>query len=224
MVAAQARTVSSLGRSVLDLDVSKTTTETTAKALSRLPSPVRETLLRRVRTLLRSGPGSPERERLATAKILVALLPASFATIQDCLRRRDSRRAYELHFSLFCFLDDARYVPQSNATLRKLNDMVVSYLYHAKSDAANAAWMAVHLLATHWPGKQSLKGLSFVALQSSHPVARSAALMGIGECLPSLTKTERLKIARLLETIQRSDRRPKIRRQAARIIAKLSSP
>src|SRR5207249_4968415 len=49
-----------------------------------------------------------EATRVALAKTLIALLPDSFEVIKYWLSKRNELSVFEIHFSLFCYLDEVQ--------------------------------------------------------------------------------------------------------------------
>lgn len=194
-----------------------------AKVCGKMPIRRLTGLLMGLDTLLKGSSVKREPERIAAAKTLVALLPKSLPTIEARLQEKNGRWSYELHFSLFCFLDDALEIPISAVTLKRIPSMVGSYLKSAERDTARAPWMASHLLAQHWPGKQAVHALTAAAVSGKHVVARSAALSGLAERLALSGPADATDITESLRAVHANDPSARLRRRAARILARKAS-
>jgi hypothetical protein len=143
----------------------------------------RQLYLGRINTLMRGKARGLASNRIAAAKMLVALLPESLPAIEKWLATSQDRLCYELHFSLFCFLGDAQSLPVKPSVRDAVKAAVVNYLSTVRSDAARAAWMAGDLLGDHWQGREALLDLIGVALNGPCAAGRKGALHGLGHRL-----------------------------------------
>lgn len=182
--------------------------------LSAWPRPGRSELLQRVGESVRGdGAASDEALRVSLARVLVALLPDSFDMISDLLEWRAGARAYEVHFSLFCFLDD----PPATAD-RQLRDRVATlvedYLRTVRASTARAAWMAGDLLGDHWVTEEAVPRLIRLATDARFVAGRHGAVHGLAHALPRSSKPTQLEIVATIRAVAERDRSARIRRQA----------
>jgi hypothetical protein len=207
-----------LGRAALGIDIGASTVETIASGVRKLPGQNRVKLVRKTDNLLRSYSRRAERDRIAGAKLLVALLPESLETIKRFLEKTDDRWWYELHFSLFCFLDSAqsRSARISESVYRKVKD----YISSASSNTAQAAWMAGDLLGDHWAGSHVGADLGELALTAQYVAGREAALHGIEHRFRHAGKAERVKLTKILGQLAEEDRSGAVR-ISARLVMRM---
>jgi hypothetical protein len=213
--------ISVFGRERLTLDLARASTAAIAEAVEKLPLSARAQLLSKIDLLLRGAAGKSEAERVAAAKLFVAMLPDSLEKIQKWLQKRSERWHYEVHFSLFCFLDDSLSLPLDAKVLSSIEGLVVRYLKAAKSDTAHAVWMAADLLGHHWPGRAALDALISVAKQGRHAEGRKAALSGLQRRLEDHDQGGRAEIIETLKKVASTDASPLIRRKAERLLNKV---
>ena len=173
------RSIRSLGARDLHLDLAGSDIYTIASAVSGLSDRRKRKLLRALTSRIEPERLTLQGDRIAAAKMLIAMLPLSAPDIERYLHRRENRWCYELHFSVFCFLDHVH----SNQSLSELKDsvlrMVCDYLLAVPVNTAKAAWMAGDLLGDHWPGRESLDALKRIAIEARYAAGRNAA----GNCL-----------------------------------------
>ena len=62
--------------------------------------------------------------RVAAAKVLVALLPESLAALRRWLAKPGTKAVCEIHFSLFCFLDEVQNSPRLVSVKSTVLDMI----------------------------------------------------------------------------------------------------
>jgi hypothetical protein len=155
--------------------------------------------------------------RVGAVKVLVALYPQSKNFLGEWLRRSDAA-AFDVHFSIFCFLDAIRQ------ERRELLEWVHRYLRDVRVESAHAAWMAGDLLGDHWPLGLSLAALTDVARNGRFNAGRAGALDGIEMAAKRLSRTDprRRALLRVLRQVQASDRSKFIKSRAAALIRALS--
>ncbi len=212
--------VEALGRELLAVDLEKANTAVIAGAIGKLSRSARQQLLAKLDILLRGASRKSETERVGAAKLFVALLPDSLGHIEKWLRKKGDRWHYEIHFSLFCFLDDSVTLTLEPKVLGRIETLIVQYLEVAKSDTAQAAWMAADLLGHHWPGRAAFHALMSLAKQGRHVEGRKAALSGLQRRLEDQAESSRLEIVETLEKVASSDPSPLIRLRAERLLEK----
>ena len=162
-----------------------------------------------------------ERNRVSLAKLLVCLLPESLPIIQRALSQCPHRSAYELQFSLFCFLDDADAVyPENHNTLLSL---VANYLLEVRAETAMAAWMAGELLGAHWNTCEAFRALTAGVLNGSYVAGREASIHGLEQLANRVRNDGGVPgIIEVLKTVVSRDRSDKVRRVATLAIEDLS--
>lgn len=152
-----------------------------------------------------------ERFRVGAVKILIALLPASLETILQWLKRRGRADVYEVHFTLFCFLDQVVEVSKNKALRRRVLDELRSYLGSIKSEAAHAAWMAGDLLGDHWKVDEAAPVLVWAASHARYQAGRRGAVHGIAHMMNRVSGAKHLALMELLEDVVRADRSGRMR-------------
>jgi len=119
--------------------------------------------------------------RVASAKVMVALLPDSLKTIESWLKKKEPRSVFEVHFSFFCYLDEVSASSRSDSLRTSVLKLVEGYLRTTRSDAAQAAWMAGDLLGDHWDLSESLSVLLELAGGAQHAAGRTGGVHGLEE-------------------------------------------
>lgn len=100
-----------------------------------------------------------EADRVRFARVVVGLIPATLGLIKELLNHRRTELDYEIHFTLFCYLDDVLSIKALSGFSPVLLRSVVDYLRAADSGKARAAWMATDLLSDHWSGDEGAGAL-----------------------------------------------------------------
>jgi hypothetical protein len=160
--------------------------------------------------------------RVAAAKVVVALLPVSLPLIQAWLKRKE-RVAFEIQFSLFCFLDRVQYWKIEKTVQERILRMIHDYLMFTKTDTGQAAWMAGDLLGDHWRLSESLPVLLDVSKTAVDVCARKAALHGIREAFGRATRKERRALKSALSEVVERDRDKSVRTSAQRVLSQTNS-
>lgn len=157
-----------------------------------------------------------ENTRVAAAKVMVALVPDSARAIRHWINTRSGKYIYEVHFSLFCFLDDVPRLPSGGAFATEIPSLIEQYLLDVKSKAARAAWMAGDLLGDHWQVTEALPVLMKVAKGARFVVGRDAAVDGLERLLHNLPNSDpaRKSIIALLQDVYKGDRSQEVRTSA----------
>jgi hypothetical protein len=202
------------------LDLRRASVESIVSRINGLLSRQRRQGLFLAERVLRTTAGrTTEDSRVAAVNVLVALLPDSRHSIREWLVRR-SGDAYDVHFSLFCFLDQVSVHPRLHRCADEVLAMVESYLQGIESTAGQAAWMAGDLLGEHWEGPGALPVLIRTAASARFAAGRYGAIHGLGQMLASeatLADTKRL-IRDSLRNIAKSDRSRRLRGVARQIL------
>ncbi|MGH7392722.1 MAG: hypothetical protein ACREM3_25170 [Candidatus Rokuibacteriota bacterium] len=158
-----------------------------------------------------------ERFRVGAVKVLVALLPSSLQTIHQWLHRRGRDDVYEVHFTLFCFLDRVVEVSESKALRRRVLSELRWYLGSIKSEAAQAAWMAGDLLGDHWNVDEALPVLVWAANHAQHDAGRRGAVHGIAHMMNRVSGAKHRALTELLDKVARSDPSGRMRHYANKL-------
>lgn len=162
-----------------------------------------------------------EDSRVAIARSLVALLPASLGTIAEVLKSRGDAGAYELHFSLFCFLSDHPQVQADQRLRHQLLHHIERYLESVRAATGEAAWMAGDLLGDHWPLEEALPVLLSLARSARYVAGREGALHGLAHALARATKQGQWEIMAGLKAVAAGDRSEAVRSYATQIMSTL---
>jgi hypothetical protein len=205
--------------SLLSTDPYHSPFSTIRKRLSSFESRRRRALAEIVRRALRSSMHRNEDVRVGSVKILVALLPESFPAVASLLRSSIPTSIHEVHFSLFCFLDQAQSIGRRSQLGRRILREVTSYIRNVKSDPALAAWMAGDLLGEHWDSREAWPALKQLARSAKHPAGRMAAIHGLRHALGSAKGQRRSVLLSTLRHVASSDPSRTVRNTARVAIA-----
>jgi len=151
--------------------------------------------------------------RVATAKLTVALIPLSLNLISRIIRTKKNKFIHEVHFSLFCFLDNVIHSSEKQKYSGEIVLLVREYLMDIKTNSGSAAWMAGDLLGGHWEITEGVSTLIEVAQEARFVAGRWSAVVGLGASLRRLDKpnlTEK-KIVSVLRKIAENDRSKQVR-------------
>lgn len=154
-----------------------------------------------------------EHNRIAATKILLATADSNLALITKLLSDFGSQVAYEVHFTLFCFMD-LQDVPGGHHLHKKLHQLAAEYLLRVRRATASANWMVGHLLGDHWKTEEALKILSTAARSASFAAGREGALIGLQSCLSWASPVQRKRIVTLLEEVAKIDQSDSVRLRA----------
>jgi hypothetical protein len=155
-----------------------------------------------------------EKDRLAAVKTIVALIPESARVIRKWIRRRSSGQIHEVHFSLFCFLDQVPDLPDAGEFADEIPLLIEDYLRQVEVDSARAAWMAGDLLGDHWEVTKTLPILLRVAKGARFAAGRKGALHGLEHALAKVEDSTKKSILTLVHELSEVDRSPKVREYA----------
>jgi len=128
---------------------------------------------------------------VATAKIAVALIPDSMPLIRSWLKRRGGDDVYEVHFSLFCFLDQVNHENANEHVRGEVLGLLKEYLFNTKSDTAYATWMAGHMLGDHWDIREALPILIDAVVNARYAAGRRGAAQGLQDLAERLPNPKR---------------------------------
>jgi hypothetical protein len=214
------RTIVELCVTVLGMDVTTQFVEVIAHATTRLTASHRRELLCEILHMLGGASRRHLSERIAGAKVLAALMPESLESIRSILRTADDRWWYELHFTLFCFLDDVQSLPGSFHG--SVYQIVKDYIRTARTRTAKAAWMAGDLLGGHWSCEALADDLSELVSTAQHVVGKESAIHGLEQLVDRVGEHERATIIEALEQIALTDKSEKFRISAVRDLGQVA--
>jgi hypothetical protein len=154
-----------------------------------------------------------EPSRVAAAKIMVALIPDSIDSIRNWINSKSGKSIYEIHFSLFCFLDQVPGLRNGKEFAREIPPLIQDYLLDVKSKSAFAAFMAGDLLGDHWEVSEALPILIRAAKGARYVAGRKGAIHGLAHILNRLSEsdTHRGPIISLLRNIRKRDNSKEVR-------------
>jgi len=179
-------------------------------------------LLRQARkTLYTKELAEREDLRIASVKVLVASLPETLGDIEILLTDFSSESSYEVHFTLFCYLDEVLYFPKANALAPRVVCLVESYLSNVRESTAMAAWMAGDLLGDHWKSKEALEILIRVAMKARYKTGRAGSIHGLCHALDWASDEWRKEIVSALRRIARTDGSKSVRLDAQRVLRRV---
>ena len=169
--------------------------------------------------------------RVYLIRFLVALFPQSLPLIESWLSQFKRPEDYEIHFTLFCYLDEVPYfgTASDRAEVLRISE---NYLLNVPADTGHASWMAGDMLSDHWEATESLPVLLRAAQQARFISGRSTGLGGLELQLggrwcdrestfpkeSKLSAEEKVTVRRVLRSIGRKERNPGIRAEAVRLL------
>ncbi|MBM3156839.1 MAG: hypothetical protein FJ004_06100 [Chloroflexi bacterium] len=215
---------------MLRLDLDKTYYKEIAPEIQRLNRSKRDRLLLLCeRAFSELDLRKDTRTRVAAAEVMVALVPDSADSIRRWINTRSGKYIYEVHFSLFCFMDLVLDLPRAEEFAAEIIALVEKYLMGLESDRASAGWMAGDLLGNHWNTEEALPILVKAAKEARFVAGRDAAVDGLGYILQSLQKSDprRKSIISLLREIAANDRSKNVKaaaRNALNLLKKRPMP
>ncbi len=121
--------------------------------------------------------------RIAAVRAIVALLPLSLEPIAAFLCRHTSKHDYEVHFTLFCYLDWAQEMPDAPILTKEVLQLVENYVMTVSRPTARAAWMAADMLGSHWHEQEAALLLIKTAKKASFVVGRRLSILGLEKLL-----------------------------------------
>ena len=148
--------------------------------------------------------------RIGLIKIIIGIIPYSINLIEKILRLKRNKYDYELHFTLFCYIDNIIYT-KDEGLITRLIKVLIDYLKNVKTNTAKAAWMAGHLLGDHWPTHKALPALIEIVRSSGNRIGREAAISGLGELYKKVNSKEKKKITSILKDIVEQDPSKEVR-------------
>ena len=126
--------------------------------------------------------------RIAAVRVIVALLPMSLGAVTSLLSRFLNKHHYEVHFTLFCYLDWAQEMPDASALTKDVLRLMENYLLKVPRKTALAAWMAADMLGEHWNEQEAAPLLIKTAQTAKYSVGRQFSIMGLEGILGRLPR------------------------------------
>lgn len=202
------------GDELLNLNLESAPIPLIARRFGKLDSKARKGMVALVDQAFRSSRFlAKERDRALFARVAVAFVPESIDVIQRSLRNFRGAMAYEIHFSLFCFLDQLVEIKRAQDIAARLPEIIGQYLLKVPRQTASAAWMAGDLLGDHMPGRQSLPMLCAVAVKAKHAAGRLGAIHGLQHIVNGSSSAPETAIS-ALSHLGQSDKNPRVRKSA----------
>ena len=118
-------------------------------------------------------------KRIALVKLLFCFLPSSRYLIFSLLQRKRDLSDFELHFTIFCFLDQAISLTKDKELKSRLLNAAKDYLIKVDKNYAHAPWMAGEFLGAHISQRLSLPLLKKIYRNSKFDVGKKAGLFGL---------------------------------------------
>jgi hypothetical protein len=158
--------------------------------------------------------------RISACKVAIALVPDSISLIKQYLGIKIGKSIFELHFSLFCFLDQIIAMENMEAFKITMLSIIEQYLIDIKEDYAHAAFMAGDLLGQHWDVKESTGTLIDISIKAKYVAGRTSAIHALSHILHRVPNSspEKERIVPLIESISRNDRSKHVRQIAKMIL------
>ena len=153
-------------------DISKLLADLTSKEQEGLKKSVYKEITMKSKSL-------SESERISLVKLMFWSLPDSEKYIYSLLRKMNDPKDFEIHFTIFCFLDQAIERTKDRKLNQRLLAATESYLIAVNKDYAHGAWMAGEFLGAHTKPRISLPILKNVYNVSRHSSGKKAALFGL---------------------------------------------
>lgn len=205
----------------IDADILAADYSDVVEKMGQLSVKAKEDMLALCITALEGRQSKKSRQaRIAAVRAIVALLPLSLGAITSLLSQCQSKYQYEVHYTLFCYLDWAQEIPANSAVAREVLLVVEKYLMTVPCTTARAAWMAGDMLGGHWNEQESMPVLIKAAQTARYSAGRQSGLLGLEKMLGRLSGNETAR-ADMLEAIAKvslSDRSKSLKREATALL------
>ncbi len=161
-----------------------------------------------------------ERLRITAVRVLVALLPMSLEVITSLLNKFAGRHHYEVHYTLFCYLDWAQEMPYAASLTQSILPLVETYFLSVPRQTAHAVWMAADMMGEHWDVREAIPLLTGTALATRYAVGREGSILGLEKIVGRLAagSSEEEKVLKTLREVSLSDRSGRVRKEAQSVL------
>lgn len=156
--------------------------------------------------------------RVALVRLVAAVPESGVPVMLGWLTRKDPRHIAELHFTCFCYLDDA-WLAADKGLQRRILESVRQYLLHVESNRAHAAWMAGDLLGDHLDLTVTLPVLLELAEKARYAAGRMGALHGLTQALRRCSRPDRDAIMKVLGSRVKSERSRRVQHEIESILS-----
>ena len=164
----------------LDVEARRSSVKALATALAGLDAHNRGEIIEQLALMFSESSSLADEDlRVVAVKVAIALLPQTAPLITDALERRERLNDFELHFSLFCFLDEVPSAHGASIPSFSVPRLIAEYLDSINTDAAQAASMAADLLADHWDVQEGTAVLLRILADGRSEAGRVAAVQGL---------------------------------------------
>jgi hypothetical protein len=187
----------------------------------KFPENYRTGVTKKLEKLINYDETKEENVRIGIVKLLISLIPESFLLIKKALSLKRNKDDYELHFTIFCYLDDA-LITNNNSMIEELTALLIDYLAKIKVRTARASWMAGHLLGDHWPAEKSLQALLKLATNAKSRISRESAIYGLRDLYQRVNRIHKSQIKSQIEKMGKNDRSKNIRSLSKVILLKMN--
>jgi hypothetical protein len=154
---------------------------------------------------------SDEELRNGAVRLIVALLPKTFPTVEELLSDSTSPLWYEVQFTAFSSLDRDDL---SRTDQERVLTLIENYLMNVKSESGYAAWKAGDLLGDEWNTRETVQILERLLSSARHVAGRKAALHGLQHAIEKATPIKRENLFSLIREVASSDPSAEIRKDA----------
>jgi hypothetical protein len=158
-----------------------------------------------------------EKLRNGAVRLIVALLPETFTTLEDLLSDSSSPLWYEVHFTAFSALDRSDL---SEADQKKVLALVERYLVNAKFDAGFAAWKAGDILGDEWYAPETVQILERLLSSARYVAGRNGALHGIQHAMNEVKPSEKKRLLSVVRKVASDDPSAEVRDYATYTLTK----
>ena len=149
-----------------------------------------------------------ENLRNGAVRLIVALLPETFAIFERLLSDSSSPLWYDVHFIAFNSLVRSSL---SETDQRRVLALVERYLVNAKSEAGFAAWKAGDMLGDEWFAPETVEILERLLSSARYVAGRNGALHGIQHAMNEATPSEKPRLLSLVRKVAAEDRSSEVR-------------
>ncbi len=150
--------------------------------------------------------------RSGAVRLVVAMLPQTFALFEELLADCSSPLWYEAQFTAFSALDRGDL---SQKDQNRILALIQYYLMNVRSESGYAAWKAGDLLGDEWNTPETVQVLENLLFSAKSVAGRKAALHGIEHAIKKVLPSERERLFSLVRKVASLDRSGEVRKHAA---------